>query len=249
MDLEAELIGNCSVEEIKRGFTEDDKQYTCLVCGEHFEKGEIFTFSGHQYEDYKAVRLHIQQEHGSMQECLLKTQPYYLGISGLQLQLLNFFASGMSDKAIAEKLEVSASTIRNHRYKLRERERQNKLFLALMESFNETDLKSNLEGEGQVNEEEISDRERKRVLERYITETGRLKTYPSLERNKNIILEEITKHFLPDRKYTEDEVKAVLQAVTEDYKFLKDEMIAYHYLEKAYRGAVYWVRNTKSLVV
>lgn len=249
MDLEAELIGNCSVEEIKRGFTEDDKQYTCLACGKHFEKGEIFTFYGHQYEASKAIRLHIKQEHGSMQECLLKAQSYYLGISGLQLQLLNFFASGMSDKDIAEKLEVSASTIRNHRYKLRERERQNKLFLALMESLDKDDLKGSIEGEGQANKEEISDKEKKRVLERYMTETGKLKTYPSLERNKHIILEEITKHFLPDRQYTENEIKSVLEGIEENYKFLRDEMIDYHYLGKSDRTAVYWVKNAKSLVV
>lgn len=242
MDLEIELLGNYSVEEIKRGFIEDTNRYTCLMCGERFEKGEIFAVHGHLYEAYKTLLLHIQQQHGSMQDYLLKTRAQHLGISDLQLQLLNFFASGMSDKEIAEKLGVSSSTIRNHRYKLRERERQNRMFLALMESLDDNSLKGRQQCEEKETVYAISDKEKKRVLEHYMTEEGKLKAYPSLERNKRIILEEAVKHFLPDRQYTEDEVKSILETVGEDYKFLRDEMLTYDYLERAHKGDIYWAK-------
>ena len=45
MDIEAEVFQDYSIDEIKQGFIEDDKGYTCLICGERFEKGQIYSFS------------------------------------------------------------------------------------------------------------------------------------------------------------------------------------------------------------
>lgn len=239
VEIESELLEECSLEEIKRGFMKQGTCYTCLLCGEHFEQGEIYTFSERLCEGSKAITMHIEEEHQSMQHFLLQVDASSMGISDLQLQLLNFFASGLTDKAIAEELGVSGSTVRNHRYKLRERERQNKLFLALMESMEESSTKGKGKGESSL----VSEKERKRILERYMTEAGQLKCYPDFEKNRRIVLEAIIEQFSVGEPYQEEEVREILSGIYPDEQFLKNELMAYGYLDRTYKGAIYWVKN------
>lgn len=252
MEIEAELLGECSLEEIKRGFMEDKEGYICAMCGERFEKGEIYTFSGRFYEGRKAITIHIQQTHHSVKKFLLSARAHSMGISELQLQILTFFAKGLTDREIADYLGVSSSTIRNHRYKLRERERQNKIFLALMETLEEEGIIGSIQGdrikEGYLYEvSQISDKERRRVIEQYMTETGGLKSYPNYEKSRRIILEAILERFSIGRRYSEEEVDEVLSSLYKDYKLLRDELIAYDYLGRTNKGAIYWVKNYEAV--
>lgn len=248
MDIETELFEDYSVDEIKRGFLEDEKSYTCLICGSHFRKGEVYQISGKFYDSRKAIELHIKQAHQSVKETLLNIEANSMGISQLQLQLLNFFAKGLSDKEIAEHLGVAGSTIRNHRYKLRERERQNKVFIALMETLKADGhvAKGNSQMDRAKEDEQnmgVSDKERKRVLDKYMTASGRLKSYPSYERSKRIILEAILVNFYTGKKYSEAEIDRILGSIYKDYKMIRSELIMYHYLDRTNTGAVYWLKD------
>lgn len=248
MDIEAEVFQDYSIDEIKQGFFEDDKSYTCLICGERFEKGEIYSFSDRLYEGKKAIQLHIKYKHQSVKDILLNMNANNMGISDLQLQLLNFFAKGLSDKEIAEYLGVTGSTIRNHRHKLKERERQNKLFISLMEilkedGFGKTSTQLDRNRVDITDENSISDRERKRILDRYMTASGRLKTYPNYEKSRRVILEAILINFCTETKYTEEQVHDILKSIYGDYKLLKQELIAYNYLDRTTTGAIYWIKN------
>ena len=131
--MNTKLIEQSTKEEVIRGYSEDNKGFKCLLCGKYFTKGEIYDFNGKLYEAEKMVQLHIQESHESVLSSLLKLSSNDVGISDLQLGLLSLFAGGLSDKQISENLGVASSTIRNHRYKLREKERQAKVFLVIME--------------------------------------------------------------------------------------------------------------------
>ena len=48
----------------------------------------------------------------------------YTGITEVQRELIVLIAQGLTDKEIATKLGIATSTVRNHRYKLREKEKQ-----------------------------------------------------------------------------------------------------------------------------
>ena len=239
VEIESELLEACSLEEIKRGFIKQGNHYTCLLCGEHFEQGEIYIFSERMYEGSKAIIKHIEEKHQSMQHFLLQLDANSMGISDLQLQLLNFFASGLTDKAIAELLGVSGSTVRNHRYKLREREKQSKLFLALMESMEE----NNANGKDKSTSHLVSEKEKKRILEHYMTEEGQLKYYPDFEKNRRVVLEAIIERFSVGEPYQEQEVKKILGNIYPDEQFLKNELMAYGYLDRTYKGMIYWVKS------
>lgn len=57
----------------------------------------------------------------------------FTGVSDIQRELMELMSQGLTDKEIASRLELAQSTIRNHRYKLGEKEKQAKLFLAMMD--------------------------------------------------------------------------------------------------------------------
>lgn len=128
-----ELFWEASIEEVKRGFIEEDEVYKCIICEEGFEKGRIYQLEDKFFDAKKAVELHIKEKHGSTLAYLLGMNNAFTGVSPAQLELLKLMAAGLSDKEIAAKLQVTPSTIRNHRYKLREKEKQARLFLAMME--------------------------------------------------------------------------------------------------------------------
>jgi len=64
---------------------------------------------------------------------LLGINTVFTGLSDIQREVLTLMSQVLSDKEIATKIGVAQSTIRNHRYKLRQKEKQAKIFLALME--------------------------------------------------------------------------------------------------------------------
>lgn len=132
----SEIFWNASVEELKKGyvFKEDTEEYICLLCGKSFEKGIIYPENDIMYDAGKYIEVHISKEHSSTFEFLLNLDKKYTGLTEHQKNLLKFFQMGYSDSDIVKEQEGgSTSTIRNQRFTLREKERQAKVFLAIME--------------------------------------------------------------------------------------------------------------------
>lgn len=238
METEVERYSHYSVEEVKQGYREEGNEITCLLCGTYFIKGTNYKIDGVLYDAVAAVKKHIEKEHQSVKSYLLGMPSDYLGISDLQLQLLNFFSTGISDKEVADYLCISASTVRNHRFKLRERERQSKLFLALMELLQEDEHSTNFK----INHE-VDDKEKKKIIEKYMTESGKLKQYPTYNKSQKIILEKILERFSLGKKYTEEQILETLSHIYKDYPMLKEELMNYDYLRKSNRADIYWIRE------
>jgi len=127
-----ELFWGSTIEEVKKGYIENEEEYKCIICEETFQKGRIYEIKSELYDARKAADIHIEEKHSSMLEYLLGMNSVFTGVSEVQRELITLISQGLSDKEVAAKLEVAASTIRNHRYKLREKEKQAKLFLAMM---------------------------------------------------------------------------------------------------------------------
>ncbi len=79
--------------------------------------------------------------------------------------------------------------------------------------------------------------ERSRVLAS-LMRNGRLLTWPAGDARKLILLEEIVRHFAPDRVYSEREVNDVLAAFYDDYTTLRRALVDYHLMNRDH-GA-YW---------
>ena len=60
MESRNELFFSADTEELKKGCRENDKEMKCLICGETYEKGEIFPFEGRYFDAGKRMKLHLE---------------------------------------------------------------------------------------------------------------------------------------------------------------------------------------------
>ncbi|AGK99428.1 DUF2087 domain-containing protein [Clostridium pasteurianum] len=256
MDIKAnELFWGATIDELKSGFAEEDGEYKCIICEEIFQKGRIYEINSELYDAGKAAELHIEERHGSMLQYLLEMNSTFTGLSDIQKKLLNLIAEGLSDKEVAGKLGVAQSTIRNHRYKLREKEKQAKLFLALMDLLSKnTNKKINkLDKEVMCDAHKtattlddrynITDKEKVDVIKTYIDENGALINYPAREKKKIIVLQEIVKNFSKGKIYSEKEINRILKRIYEDYATIRRALIEYGFIERTNDCSNYWVKE------
>lgn len=252
MDLNESFWGN-SLEEIKKGFSYDPnkKTYFCLICGLVFHEGEIYKIEERFFDAETATELHIKNEHSSTFEFLLSLDKKYTGFTDHQKQLLMYFYNGYSDKEITEKLGGSTSTIRNYRFTFKEKEKQAKIILAVMELLRENS--NNQEkfidihrGATMIDERyAITEEEYNKVLKAYFKEglDGSLSNFPKKEKRKIIILMHLLKRFDKEKKYSEKEVNAIIGAAYDDYVTIRRYFIEYGFMDRNNDGSAYWIKN------
>lgn len=250
-----ELFWNATIDELKKGFIEDEDGCACIICEEKFQKGRIYEIDSNLYDARKATELHIEEKHGSMLQYLLGMNSDFTGVSEVHRGLITLILQGLSDKEIAVKLGVAPSTVRNHRYKLREKEKQAKLFLAMMELLSKnTNKRINKLDKGVIldahktattldDRYNITGKERKETIENYMDENGALKTYPSKEKKKIIVLSVIAKNFSKGKTYSEKEINRVLQRIYEDYVSIRRALVEYGFIERTNDCSSYWVKE------
>ncbi|RAV21992.1 DUF2087 domain-containing protein [Paenibacillus contaminans] len=248
----SELFWNATLDDMKRGFVYNDEneQYVCLICGVGFEEGIIYPRDGLFLEAKKYVRKHIEDEHTSMFDYLMGLDKKLTGLTDLQKQLIHSFQQGLSDAEIVKELEGgSTSTIRNHRFTLREKAKQAKVFLAIMELMVDKPGKQQLipiHRTATVLDERfvITEEENALFLKTYFKEgpDGPLSEFPAKEKRKVAILRHLIKRFTINRRYTEKEVNAVLKAAFADYATLRRYLIEYGFMDREPDCSAYWVK-------
>lgn len=253
--VDEEKFWNASVEEMMQGYVYDSvsEQYVCLICQEQFEEGIIFRKGELLLEAKKAIKRHIFDVHTSMFNYLLNMDKKYTGITEHQKDLMVHFKNGLTDKEIVEASNGgSTSTIRNHRFRLKEKEKQAKVFLtmmALMKSDkvdNQHELVTFHKGAKMVDERyAITTEEKEKVLATYFKEgvDGSLDLLPSKEKRKIIVLQQIMKRFVPNTIYSEKEINEVLKSIHSDFATIRRYLIEYGFMDRSTDCAEYWVKN------
>lgn len=246
---------NSTVDELVAGYKESGDSFQCTFCGKEYEKGRIFNLRDKLYDAFGAVNEHHKTEHGYAVDYILGQEPSLIGISEVQQQILKLMSDGKDDKAIAQTIGIAQSTVRNHRFKLREKEKQAKLYLALMQSLEDKTSRSISQADSGVIEEihpsatmiddrySITEDDREKVIKAYMDENGALNQIPAKEKKKIIILREIIKNFRHDQEYHEDEVNKVLERINSDYATLRRALIEYGFLERSDDCSVYRVKE------
>ena len=244
-----------SIEDIVNGYKETQDFFTCVLCGEPFEKGRIFEIDGKLYDAGGAVKKHVKEQHGYTVDYLLNQNPDLTGISEIQQNILKRMSEGKDDKTIAKEVGIAYSTVRNHRFKLREKEKQAKLFVALMKSLEQkTNVPINLSDNGVLEEVHhtakmlddrynITDTERQKTIQTYIDENGAIKQFPAKEKKKIILLREIMNNFVQDREYPEVEVNRILGRIYDDYATIRRALIEYGFLDRSDDCKTYRVKE------
>ncbi|XOI98674.1 DUF2087 domain-containing protein [Paenibacillus polymyxa] len=249
-------LQTASLEEIKRGYIEEGPAYICVCCGYRTESGIVYPEEGVLYEAARYMRVHIEKVHGSVFEYLLKLDKSVTGLSDVQRGLLAQFYEGKKDAEVQKALGIgSASTIRNHRFVLKEKERQAKIFLALMELLKSKDTQAPAAWVSPVtrhghtihpNSFDITEQDREKVLNKYFPEGngGPLTTFHMQQKHKYIVLTEIAKRFETERKYSEKQVNELLKEVNDDYVEIRRYLIDYGLLEREPDGSQYWLASS-----
>jgi len=247
-----DLFWNASLEELKNGYVEDDKNYICLLCGKNVEKGVIYPEEGVLYDASRYIRIHIEHLHGSVFEYLIHLDKKITGLTDHQNNLLRLFYQGKSDAQVQTEMDIgSASTIRNHRFVLKEKERQAKVFLTMMELLTEKDNHAPVFLNFHQTAKMVDDRynitqdERENILKKQFPQglDGPLKTFSLKEKQKLVVLQEIVKRFQRDRIYNEKEVNQILIPVYGDYVTVRRYLIEYGFLDRKIDGSQYWLKK------
>lgn len=245
------------LDEIKNGFSynPDTGIYTCLICGKGFEAGEVFQFDKRFYEASKAVRIHIEKEHGSLFNILTSFDKKYIGITENQKELLSMFYEGLSDNEIAKKTGVATATIRHQRFTFREKAKQAKLYLAIFET-----VEGAVSGrDGKIASDDFIDVHSgaRMVDDRYfITKAEedkilasafeslqplKLQAFSPKEKKKIVILKKIAEQFIKRKKYSEKEVNSIIKPIFEDYATIRRYLIEYGFMGRTNDCKEYWL--------
>lgn len=246
---------NFTVDEIVTGFKECKDSYLCTICGQDFQKGLIYTINDKLYDAYGAVSQHHLEEHESTADFILSQDSSLIGVSEVQQQILKLMSEGNDDKSISKIVGIAQSTVRNHRFKLREKEKQAKLFLAFMQSLEEKTNRSINQADTGLIEEihpsatmiddrySITNEDSEKTIKTYMTANGALTQFPSKEKKKIIILREIIKNFKPNYEYSEREVNTMLERIYSDYPTIRRALIEYGFLDRSADCSVYRVKE------
>ncbi|OAS87785.1 MULTISPECIES: DUF2087 domain-containing protein [Metabacillus] len=248
----SDIFWNASLEELKRGYIQDNDSYLCLLCGEKVEKGIVYPHENIFYEAERYMRIHIELTHQSVFESLLGMDKKLTGLTDHQKGLLRLFYQGKSDKEVQEELGLgSTSTIRHHRFALKEKERQAKSFLAMMELLKEKDQYAPAflpvhKTARMVDERyNITQEEQEKIISKYFPEgtNKSLNKFPPKEKQRLVILREITNQLKPDHMYTEQELNQILKAIYEDHVMIRRYLIEYGFLDRKPDGSKYWLKK------
>lgn len=248
----SEIFWNATVEELKQGYVEETDSYLCLLCGEKVEKGIVYPHEGGLYEAERYMRIHIEEAHHSVFDYLIALDKRLTGLTDHQSNLLRLFYQGKSDAEVKKEMGIgSASTIRHHRFVLKEKERQAKIFLTLMELLKERDKHAPAFVSLHTTARMVDDRynitleEQEKIIAKYFPDgpQGRLVQFPLKQKQKLVVLREIAKRIESDRVYSEREINEVLQAVYDDYVMIRRYLIDYGFVDRKPDGSEYWLKQ------
>lgn len=241
------------IEEIKNGYKFDPeaKRYSCLLCGKTFEVGEIFRYGERYFDASRAVCLHIEEEHGGMFTSLIASGSKYNSTTEKQQELLRLMKEGYSDQEIAQKLNISTSTVRHQKFSFREKAKQAKLYLAIYELATEkvpTDTDRIVpihEGAKMVDDRYVTTKEENDKIIATVFESLaplKLKLFSAKEKKKIVTLRKIMEQFEHGRIYTEKEVNQILKDIYHDFPTIRRYMIEYGFMERSTDCMNYWVK-------
>lgn len=197
-----ELFRNATIEDFKRGYIWNSReaQFICLICSEKIGESDAH------------VKTHVEK-HGNPIERLLSLNKKYTGLTEPQKEYLAMTSNKYTDREIATKLACKESTVRNMRFALRERARQARAFLAVME----------------LTEEDIP-----------TLTPPKLRHFPAREGKRKELLPRFAALFEPHKKYTEREVKKLIKTIYEDDATIRRYLIDYGYLNRTKDGSKYY---------
>lgn len=247
-----DYLDTATVEALKNGYARQTDDYQCLFCAEKFTDGHIYSSKEGLVDACKAVQIHVVEAHGSAFQVLIAGDKKDNGLSSGQKAFMDYFYQGLPDKKIAEITNTSSSTVRFQRFFLREKARQARVFLALFELMEaQTKGRETPEihkGATMVDERYmVTDEETAKIMKNYFSSADPLvlKTFPSREKKKLVVLKQIAGQFDRHLRYDEKQVNAILKPIFGDFATIRRYLIEYGFMGRTADGSAYWLSDSE----
>ena len=249
MNYSGDVFWSAQIEDMVRGyvFRKENAVFLCLICGKSFERGVIYPNGTELLDAEKAICRHIADEHGGVFRSLVEMDRKYTGLSEIQQSILKAFHEGKGDNEIAREMDIEKSTVRNHRFKMREKTKQARIFLALMELAEKKQKENEKLVEMHRNARMVDERyaitmeEEKKLLKKYFREDGKLDRYPIKAKDQIVVLRKVVTLFETGEKYSEKQVNAIIEGIFEDYAILRRNLIEHGFMQRRPDGSEYWI--------
>lgn len=90
----------------------------------------------------------------------------------------------------------------------------------------------------------LAEEEKEKILANYFKsgKDGELDVFPSKEKRKLIVLENIVNHFNLERIYSEKEVNEILKPIYTDFAIIRRSLIDYDFMERNQDCTEYWIK-------
>lgn len=246
-------FGTIKLEDLKKGhhFDSVEEVYRCNHCGVAFSVGQVFPIDDGFYDARHAADIHVEETHGGNFNHLLTSENKYNTLTDVQKDLLALFHEGQSDKEIAHRLGISASTVRHQKFTFREKAKKAKMYLALYEqaledaSSDENAIVPIHNTATMVDSRYVTtEKEKAQILKNTFISFSplRLGTFPFKPKKHLVVLTRIAEEFEQGRMYTEKETKELLGSIYEDYSLLRRLLVDYGFMDRTDDGARYWLR-------
>lgn len=218
-----------TITELTQGFHREQNMWQCNYC-------EVKV----RLDQRAQIAEHLTAAHQSALTALLAAG----GLTENQQQLMQAFAAGHSDKQIAAAQGVSASTIRQQKYRFRQKAAQARLFLAQYQAvFGENDPSELLSVPQPAQNMAITVDQYEKVLAKNIdfsSEHPKLKHWPKPEAARVCLCARIVEDFAVDRQYSLSETNAILDAWYLDHSLLARYLVDFDFMQRTADGRQYW---------
>ncbi len=242
---------SATLGQLIAGYTTGDNSHDCLFCDATVQKGHIYPQGPELVVAELAMQHHITEVHTSTFQALLSLGKKGTGLSDTQRTLLAHLHDGLTDKEIQPLVgDVSLSTLRNHRFVLREKARQARVFLALMallETGNQAPGSHFIAIPGKRSADDdrfaITEAEFNKIVRTHFPDgpDGMMSGLPKRQKRKVAVLIHILTRFDATRRYTQIEVNEILATASADYTTLCRYLVDFGFLGRTRDGSEYWV--------
>lgn len=230
--------------DYQHGYTQLGEVLRCLYCTQTYRMGVVYPQGEDLLTAPLAMQMHLAQVHQGPLAVLLAQGRESLGLAQAQFEILQLQAKGLTDTVIAQRLGISTSTVRNQRFKLREKERQAIRFLAVLNTMHTGQQETLLPHPGATQLDErydITPAEQQKIISNLMDKKGWISTWPSKEKRKLVLLAKLSEEFAPQKNYSEKAVNEILHQHVDDYVTVRRYMIEYGFLHRTRDGRTYWV--------
>ncbi len=131
-----------TLDEMIRGYiiSPEENSYTCIFCGEKYEKGIIYNSRGRMVTANRAMSEHLMDIHGGVFHGLIQLDKQVSGLSDTQKEILEGMYSEKDNKEMGDEMGISAATVRTHKFNIQKMKREAKILLAVMEQIENEEL-------------------------------------------------------------------------------------------------------------